>query len=142
MPPQNSPRNSSARPKRRHGNDSGQAELGLDALSGKIQKMLSTRPTDGEQSLAEEATSNKGTAESIAVQTEASVDSHSELPQAAGEEPPPMLPVRRLHNFAYCPRLFYFQWVENLFVENADTAEGSAVHRQTDKPWDSSQDCS
>lgn len=37
----------------------------------------------------------------------------------------PMMPVRRLHNFAYCPRLFYLQWVENIFVENADTAEGT-----------------
>jgi CRISPR-associated protein Cas1 len=46
----------------------------------------------------------------------------------------PVLPVRRLHNFVYCPRLFYYQWVENLFEENADTIEGSAVHRQTDKP--------
>lgn len=45
-----------------------------------------------------------------------------------------MMPVRRLQNYAYCPRLFYYQWVENLFEENADTAEGSAVHRQTDKP--------
>jgi CRISPR-associated protein Cas1 len=44
------------------------------------------------------------------------------------------MPVRRLHNFLYCPRLFYLQWVENIFEENADTAAGSAVHRQTDQP--------
>ena len=47
---------------------------------------------------------------------------------------PPIMPVRRLNNFAYCPRLFYLQWVENLFEENADTAAGSAIHRQADKP--------
>jgi len=29
----------------------------------------------------------------------------------------PLMPVRRLHNFLYCPRLFYLQWVEDLFVE-------------------------
>lgn len=52
----------------------------------------------------------------------------------ARDEPPPPMPVRRLQNYAYCPRLFYYQWVENLFEENADTAAGSAVHRQTDKP--------
>jgi len=46
----------------------------------------------------------------------------------------PRLPVRRLHNFAYCPRLFYLQWVENLFVENGDTIEGQHVHRNVDKP--------
>lgn len=47
---------------------------------------------------------------------------------------PPLLPVRRLHNYVYCPRLFYLQWVENLWVENADTAAGSHLHRNTDKP--------
>ena len=46
----------------------------------------------------------------------------------------PLLPVRRLHNFSYCPRLFYLQWVENLWVESADTAAGSHLHRNTDKP--------
>lgn len=46
----------------------------------------------------------------------------------------PLLPVRRLHNFVYCPRLFYFQWVENVFVENADTVAGSSIHRKVDVP--------
>lgn len=50
-----------------------------------------------------------------------------------GDAPPPM-PVRRLHNYVYCPRLFYLQWVENLFVDNADTVAGSHVHRNVDKP--------
>lgn len=55
--------------------------------------------------------------------------------QTAGElmaQPP--VPVRRLHNYLYCPRLFYLQWVENILEENADTAAGSAGHRQTDQP--------
>jgi len=43
------------------------------------------------------------------------------------------MPVRRLHNFAYCPRLFYYQWVENIFVSNADTVEGSRTHESTDR---------
>jgi CRISPR-associated protein Cas1 len=42
--------------------------------------------------------------------------------------------VRNLHNFIYCPRLFYFQWVENIFQENADTVAGSHVHRNVDAP--------
>ncbi|HVU34129.1 MAG TPA: CRISPR-associated protein Cas4, partial [Opitutaceae bacterium] len=46
----------------------------------------------------------------------------------------PPMPVRRLHNYLYCPRLFYLQWVENIFEENADTATGSAIHRQVDEP--------
>lgn len=51
-----------------------------------------------------------------------------------GLEAQPPLPVRRLHNFLYCPRLFYFQWVENVFQENADTVAGSSVHRNVDAP--------
>jgi CRISPR-associated protein Cas1 len=51
-----------------------------------------------------------------------------------GLESQPALPVRRLHNFIYCPRLFYFQWVENIFQENADTVAGSHVHRNVDAP--------
>lgn len=58
--------------------------------------------------------------------SDAGVTTHDE------NEAQPLLPVRRLHNFIYCPRLCYLQWVENLFVENADTAAGSAVHRKVD----------
>ncbi len=46
----------------------------------------------------------------------------------------PLMPVRRLHNFAYCPRLFYYQWVENIFVANADIVDGSRIHSRTDEP--------
>ena len=50
------------------------------------------------------------------------------------KEPDLLMPVRRLQNYAYCPRLFYYQWVEGIFVENADVTEGKAVHSRTDKP--------
>lgn len=33
-----------------------------------------------------------------------------------------------LNEFIYCPRLFYYEWVEGLFAESADTVEGSARH--------------
>ena len=46
----------------------------------------------------------------------------------------PLMPVRRLHNYAYCPKLFYLQWVEGIFEENADTVAGASMHRQVDKP--------
>lgn len=46
----------------------------------------------------------------------------------------PLMPARRLSNYLYCPRLFYLQWVENLFEENEDTAAGDAVHRKADSP--------
>jgi CRISPR-associated protein Cas1 len=47
---------------------------------------------------------------------------------------PRLMPVRRLHNYAYCPRLFHLQWVEGLFESNADTAEGDLAHRVVDRP--------
>ena len=50
------------------------------------------------------------------------------------EEQPPLMPVRRLHNFVYCPRLFYLQWVEGVFVPNEDTVMGSAIHGRVDEP--------
>ena len=46
----------------------------------------------------------------------------------------PLMPVRRLHNFVYCPRLFYYQWVEGVFIENSDTVDGSLIHCRADKP--------
>lgn len=46
----------------------------------------------------------------------------------------PLMGVRNLHNFIYCPRLFYYQWVENIFQENADTIKGSEIHGQIDRP--------
>lgn len=46
----------------------------------------------------------------------------------------PPLPLRRLHNYIYCPRLFYLQWVENIFQENADTVAGALEHRNVDRP--------
>jgi CRISPR-associated protein Cas1 len=49
-------------------------------------------------------------------------------------EAQPKMGVRNLHNFIYCPRLFYFQWVENVFRENADTVAGRHVHRNVDAP--------
>ena len=52
----------------------------------------------------------------------------------AGLESQPVMPVRRLNNYVYCPRLFYFQWVENIFQESADTVAGSTTHRNVDAP--------
>lgn len=56
------------------------------------------------------------------------------LQMQGGLEVQPVLPVRRLNNYVYCPRLFYFQWVENIFQESADTVVGSMIHRNVDAP--------
>jgi len=42
-----------------------------------------------------------------------------------------------INEFVYCPRLFYYEQVEGVFVESADTVEGSAQHRRVDKEGES-----
>ena len=37
-----------------------------------------------------------------------------------------------LNEFVYCPRLFYYEFVEGVFVESADTLRGKALHRRVD----------
>lgn len=37
-----------------------------------------------------------------------------------------------LNEFVYCPRLFYYEFVEGVFVENADTVRGKTLHRRVD----------
>ena len=44
----------------------------------------------------------------------------------------PLMPVRMLNEFTYCPRLFYLEWVQGEFVDNAFTLEGNLVHRRVD----------
>jgi len=46
---------------------------------------------------------------------------------------PDYLPARAINEFVYCPRLFYYEQVEGVFVESADTIEGSAQHSRVDK---------
>jgi len=43
------------------------------------------------------------------------------------------MPSRMLNEFVYCARLFYYEYVEGTFVENADTERGSALHVKVDK---------
>ena len=46
-----------------------------------------------------------------------------------GKKPlPELLPARMLNEFVYCPRLFYYEWVEGVFRASADTEEGEARH--------------
>lgn len=37
-----------------------------------------------------------------------------------------------LNEFVYCPRLFYLEWVDGNWDENADTAQGTLAHRRSD----------
>lgn len=46
---------------------------------------------------------------------------------------PEYLPARMVNEYVYCPRLFYYEWVEGLFRESADTLEGKLQHARVDK---------
>jgi CRISPR-associated protein Cas1 len=48
-------------------------------------------------------------------------------------ELPDYLPARMVNEFAYCPRLFFYEWVEGLFQESADTVEGAIQHKRVDE---------
>jgi CRISPR-associated protein Cas1 len=56
-------------------------------------------------------------------------------PEARAPEPqfPPVIPARMLNEFVYCPRLFYYEHVEGVFLHNADTVEGKHQHRRVDR---------
>src|SRR5437867_13301153 len=45
---------------------------------------------------------------------------------------PDYLPARMLNEFVYCPRLFFYEWVEGLFAESSDTVEGKLQHSRVD----------
>jgi CRISP-associated protein Cas1 len=45
---------------------------------------------------------------------------------------PQPLTARMLNEFVYCPRLFYYEHVEGVFVHNPDTLRGTAAHQRVD----------
>ncbi len=49
--------------------------------------------------------------------------------QESGEN---LLPARMLNEYAYCPRLFHLEYVDQQFRHNTDTLEGRLIHRRVD----------
>lgn len=49
------------------------------------------------------------------------------------DEAPALIPARMLNEFVYCPRLFYLEWVDQRWAENADTTHGTIAHTSVDK---------
>jgi CRISPR-associated protein Cas1 len=47
-------------------------------------------------------------------------------------EVPELVPARMLNEYAYCPRLFFLEWVDRLWAPSSDTAEGDRQHRRVD----------
>jgi CRISPR-associated protein Cas1 len=55
---------------------------------------------------------------------------------AVAETIPDYLPARMLNEFVYCPRLFYYEWVESVFAHNQETVEGAIRHAKIDSRSD------
>ncbi len=58
------------------------------------------------------------------------------LPSPAAETAPLFedpIPSRMLNEFVYCQRLFYYEFVEGVFLHNADTRKGLSVHSRVDR---------
>jgi CRISPR-associated protein Cas1 len=49
---------------------------------------------------------------------------------------PDYLPARMVNEFVYCPRLFYYEWVDGLFAHNRETVEGALRHAKLDSHSD------
>jgi CRISPR-associated endonuclease Cas1/CRISPR-associated protein Cas4 len=54
------------------------------------------------------------------------------FPEFTGDQP--LMPVRMVNEFEYCPRLAYLEWVQGEWADSADTVQGRGVHRRVDKP--------
>lgn len=59
-----------------------------------------------------------------------------ELPLSFPELSPeaPLIPVRMVNEYVYCPRLAYLEWVQGEFAHSADTVEGKIKHKRVDSP--------
>lgn len=45
---------------------------------------------------------------------------------------PDLIPARMVNEYAYCPRLFFLEWVQARWADNLDTVEGRDHHRRVD----------
>ena len=54
-------------------------------------------------------------------------------PESIRRSLPDYLSARMINEYVYCPRLFYFEQVQGVFVHNEHTAEGAAQHKRVDK---------
>jgi len=53
------------------------------------------------------------------------------FPELSGDLP--LLPVRMVNEFEYCPRLAYLEWVQGEWADSFHTVDGRRQHRRVDK---------
>jgi len=55
-----------------------------------------------------------------------------ELPAPAATAETPLVPVRMLNEWVYCPRLAFLEWVDGEWADSGDTEEGRRAHVRVD----------
>ena len=55
------------------------------------------------------------------------------MPLVTDDNGPPLIPVRMLNEFTYCPRLFYIEFVDGLYEDSVDTVAGTIEHASVDR---------
>lgn len=61
------------------------------------------------------------------------MNDENSINQLSNASPTEQIPARMVNEFAYCPRLFYLEFVQKEWAESADTLDGSFVHRRVDR---------
>jgi CRISPR-associated endonuclease Cas1/CRISPR-associated protein Cas4 len=55
-----------------------------------------------------------------------------ELPAPPATAETPLVPVRMVNEFVYCPRLAFLEWVDSEWADSGDTEEGRRAHVRVD----------
>ena len=55
-----------------------------------------------------------------------------ELPAPPADAETPLVPVRMVNEWVYCPRLAFLEWVDGEWADSADTEQGRRVHVRVD----------
>ena len=50
----------------------------------------------------------------------------------SGSQPAPLIPVRMVNEWVYCPRLAYLEWVDGEWADTGDTEDGRRTHARVD----------
>ena len=149
-------RNRSGRGARRRSGGDGEPDLFAKTLSGAVEKAFAETgerrveigESAGETGETGERMPDSGRVEEAAGEIGGRISPASQRPTTTQgpattitqdadapkvEQQAESLPARMLNEFVYCPRLFYYEHVEGVFVESADTVKGAAVHARVDK---------
>jgi CRISPR-associated protein Cas4 len=55
-----------------------------------------------------------------------------ELPAPPATAETPLVPVRMVNEYVYCPRLAFLEWVDSEWADSGDTEEGRRAHARVD----------